>query len=113
MGVKDLIKKMEEMGKNGGEAPVITKASAPDLDTPAAAASTVPQGATAQEPQGKNIASISTAPNGSARNACEAESLEAPTSSEAQPASVASTKPSENGEAAPEDPEKKAKKVSL
>ena len=113
MGVKDLIKKMEELGKIAGETPATTKALAPDFDSPAAPASSIPESTPAPAVQEVNAGNSSIAANSSADNPQGARNEEVPISKQAQPASTASTKPSENGDAASEDPEKKAKKVRI
>ncbi len=110
MGVKDLIKKMEELGRNGGEPSETTRTRASDLDTPAAPSS-LPQTAPAPAMQESKDNTPQNRANIQAEEACEGKSEEAPAAEQAQPASLASTKPSENGAAAPENPEKKAKKV--
>lgn len=109
MGVKDLIKKMEELGRNGAEAPGTSKTPASDLEAPVAAS---PQSTPVQSsPNDNGVSTSNEADRKDTRADRVSEREKAPPAEPAQPASTASTNPPENGAAVPEDPEKKAKKV--
>lgn len=111
MGVKDLIKKMEELSRNGAETPGTSNTPAPDLEAPVAAS---PLSTPVQSSENDNGVSTSSESNSKdARADGVSGREEAPPSQPAQPASTASTQPPENGAAVPEDPEKKAKKVCV
>ncbi|BDA49044.1 Valine-tRNA ligase [Coccomyxa sp. Obi] len=99
---------MEELSRNGAEAPGTSNTPAPDLEAPVAAS---PQSTPVQpSPNDDDVSTSSGANSKGTRADSVSEREEAPPSEPAQPASTASTKPPENGAAVPEDPEKKAKK---
>ena len=111
MGVKDLIKKMEELSRSEGVTPGTNKTPAFDLEAPVSASPQSTPVQTSRIDNGVSIANGADSKETGTDRVCEGE--KAPPSEPAQPASTASTQPSESVAALAEDPDKKAKKVCV